>query len=458
MFIAIIFLVGCSSTQQETKSEEANVETNYVTSEVLDVYRSPNTTDDVITSAKLNDEVTVFETNGEWSQIEFNGKTGYALNEFLSSSKQEIEITTIQNSDGQKSTVQVANVESSTEDNAKDADNKEEQKDTAIESEETKEPISTHTPIDPITKYVTANSLNVRDSASSNGKVISSLKRNQEVTAYEVSGDWSKIKTNTTDGWVSTKYLTTTKPDVKETVVQKAEEPKEDRQVKEDTTEKKQTTQNSAPESKEENKQSEANLNVADQLKTVDGNRQLILVTANGYNTSKATIQTFEKDDSGKWNPVLNVSGFIGKNGFTKDKKEGDGKTPVGKYTIGDAFGQKGNPGTKLSFLNITEDDVWVDDPESPLYNSWQSKSQTQGQWNSAEDMTHRLYTYGFIINYNTNRVPYKGSAIFFHVGSGHTLGCTATSESNVISILKWIHPAKNPVIIQTPVQDLGNY
>ncbi len=264
-----------------------------------------------------------------------------------------------------------------------------------------------------------------------------SVTQGQAVTATEISDSWSKVSVDGKTGWVSSKYLSDSKP-----VVKKVEAPKE-------PTSPPSTPSPSAPKV--------APQNDADKLKTVSGNRQLILVTANGYSSRNATIQTFEKDSSGKWNRIMNVTGFIGKNGLGKSK-EGDGKTPIGKYTIGTAFGQKGNPGTKLAWRNITSDDVWVDDSESPLYNSWQSKSATQGQWTSAENMNHPLYVYGFVINYNTARTPYKGSAIFFHTGSSYTLGCVATSQSNVVSILKWLDPGKNPVIIMTPSQDLSKY
>ncbi|MCM3728911.1 hypothetical protein M3226_25040 [Neobacillus cucumis] len=62
--------------------------------------------------------------------------------------------------------------------------------------------------------------------------------------------------------------------------------------------------------------------------------------------------------------------------------------------------------------------------------------------------MNIAAYTYGFVINYITQRTPNKGSAIFFHVGSGYTLGCTSTAQTNVVNILKWLDPKKNPVII----------
>lgn len=265
------------------------------------------------------------------------------------------------------------------------------------------------------TKYVTADILNVRSGPGTNYRIITTVKHNQAVQVYQTSGSWSKVNINNkTTGWVSNTYLTIQKPS--------------------------------------------ASINLANTLKTVGKNRQLILVTSNGYSSNQATIRTFEKNPLGKWTPILTTTGYIGKYGFTNNMSEGALKSPVGKYTIGIAFGQKGNPGTKLSFRQITSDDVWVDDPKSSLYNTWQSKSKTKGKWNSAESMTNKLYVYGFVINYNTQRIPYKGSAIFFHVGTSYTAGCTATSEKNVVSILKWLNPAKNPVIIQTPLQNLSKY
>lgn len=97
--------------------------------------------------------------------------------------------------------------------------------------------------------------------------------------------------------------------------------------------------------------------------------------TQKGYNTYRAKIQTFENDSKDSWKRKLNVKGYIGKNGFAKSKREGDGKIPTGKYTIGTAFGQKGNPGTKSPYKRSTSNDAWVDDPNSKYYNTWQKKN-----------------------------------------------------------------------------------
>lgn len=296
----------------------------------------------------------------------------------------------------------------------------------------------------PVTNYVDVSSLNVRSGAGTSYSVVTVVNQGQATTVMETSSNgWSKIKVNNKTGWVSSKYLSTKKTVVSESNSQKNTSTSDS---KKPTTPIQSTPASSG--------------NVADQLKTVDANHQLILVTTNGSSTSSATIRTFEKDSKGKWNPILNISGYIGKKGFASPSamSEGGKKAPTGKYTIGTAFGRSNNPGTKLPYRKITSDDVWVDDPKSELYNTWQSKSKTKDQWNSAENMDIAAYNYGFVINYNTARTPNKGSAIFFHISGSYTLGCTGTSQANVVSILKWLDPAKNPVIIQTPVSELGNY
>lgn len=223
------------------------------------------------------------------------------------------------------------------------------------------------------------------------------------------------------------------------------------------------TESNQKKESKEtDNKDASTdNQNVVDKMNNLGNSQQVILVTTKGYGTYTGQVRTFEKDGNGKWNQKINTTAYIGKNGFADNKVEGDGKSPTGKYSIGHAFGYAGNPGTQLSFKNATADDVWVDDANSKFYNTWQSKSNTDKDWNSAEEMTHDLYKYGFTINYNTAQTPNKGSAIFMHVarpGTGYTTGCTAVNQGDLLQIMQWINPNKNPVIIQTPEAGLGNY
>jgi len=267
----------------------------------------------------------------------------------------------------------------------------------------------------PIIGKVNATTLNIRSGPGTNYKVVSQLKKGNSVNIIATKSGWYKITSSLKTGWVFNKYISTLPSISEKTVV--------------------------------------------DQMKTLGNSKQVILVKASNEQTRNVTIETYEKLNN-SWKKLHTYSGVIGKNGMTSSKREGDYKTPEGKYTITTAFGRQSNPGTKLTYKKITSNDVWVDDSNSKLYNSWQLASENKGRWDSAEQMNIPLYEYGFVINYNLSRIPYKGSAIFFHVEgkSGYTAGCTATSKFNVLSILKWLDPVKSPVIIQTPVNKLNLY
>ena len=184
--------------------------------------------------------------------------------------------------------------------------------------------------------------------------------------------------------------------------------------------------------------------------------QQAIVVTTNGFGRISATITTYE-NINGTWKQINSFAGNIGRTGFTYNKREGDGHTPIGVFSLGTAFGRYSNPGTSKSYRQSTSNDFWVDDTNSSLYNTWQ-KGPVNGRWNSAEKMYIPQYNYGFVINYNTERIAGKGSAIFFHVWSGQgsgTAGCISVAENNVTSTLKWLKPSKNPVIIEGPMSEV---
>lgn len=297
------------------------------------------------------------------------------------------------------------------------------------------------------TYYVTAEGLNIREGDSTDFRILGSLNKHSEISVTgKTSKGWYELDYNDDHGYVSGNYLTAEKP-VKQTV------------KKEQTNKSKQSNEQSKQKKSSNNKKQQKN--VVEQMSNLGSSEQVILITTAGYHTYTGQVRTYEKDSPGHWNKKLNATAYIGKNGFADNKVEGDGKSPTGKYTIGHAFGYVGNPGTNLSFKSSTDNDVWIDDPNSKYYNTWQSNDQEDKDWNSAESMIHELYKYGFTINYNTSQTPNKGSAIFMHVarpGTGYTTGCTAVNESDLLSIMRWVDPSKNPVIIQTPESQLSRY
>ncbi len=164
---------------------------------------------------------------------------------------------------------------------------------------------------------------------------------------------------------------------------------------------------------------------------------QAITVVGNGGSYATLTLHTKR---NGIWTETLNCSARVGKNGITSNKREGDGKTPTGIYSFGQAFGIASNPGISRNWLTVNSNHYWVDDVNSSYYNRLVDASQTGIQWNSAEHLVSysTAYKYAIAINYNTACIPDAGSAIFLHCSTGgSTVGCISVSQSNMIQILR---------------------
>ncbi|RPH87979.1 MAG: hypothetical protein EHM66_01880, partial [Deltaproteobacteria bacterium] len=137
------------------------------------------------------------------------------------------------------------------------------------------------------------------------------------------------------------------------------------------------------------------------------------------------------------------------------EKREGDGRTPSGLYRLGTAFGNAESAVTKMPYRQALADDLWIDDPNAPDYNSWVKQGQTRATSYEKMRRDDDLYQYGIVIAYNTHPViKNHGSAIFIHVWAGAestTSGCVAMSEEDILKILVWLNPEANPVILINP-------
>ena len=103
---------------------------------------------------------------------------------------------------------------------------------------------------------------------------------------------------------------------------------------------------------------------------------QDILVEATG-NTATLTLQHYQ---NGQWIVDFQTTAAIGSNGITTNKTEGDRMTPAGTFPICFVFSDKAQD-TKLPFVPITKDSIWICDPNSTFYNTLQSKSNVSRDW-----------------------------------------------------------------------------
>lgn len=191
-------------------------------------------------------------------------------------------------------------------------------------------------------------------------------------------------------------------------------------------------------------------------LDTVD---QLLMVFNQDTGT-KATLIAFEKSRK-RWKPTFGpYIASIGRNGFAVigAKIEGDGKTPSGLFSLGQLFSYEPSINTKLSFIQSTNEDKWIDDTASTDYNRY-IRGNTEAKSFEHLWLNSIYYKYCMVIEYNTKPVVKgKGSAIFFHLADEQyspTAGCVAIKETDMQNILQWLEPAKRKAIftVQLSIQ-----
>jgi L,D-peptidoglycan transpeptidase YkuD (ErfK/YbiS/YcfS/YnhG family) len=175
-----------------------------------------------------------------------------------------------------------------------------------------------------------------------------------------------------------------------------------------------------------------------------------------------ATVKACEKR-RGSWPAVLrSFPAVVGRSGFAPigAKREGDGKTPSGAFPVEAAFGYAEKLRTAMPYWRVGEEDVWVDDPSSPDYNQLKKRGETGAS--SFEEMKRSdgLYEAGLVLGYNRDPVVKgMGSAIFAHVWKSEgipTSGCVAMERTDLLAILSWLDPLKNPVIILGYIDHTG--
>ena len=136
----------------------------------------------------------------------------------------------------------------------------------------------------------------------------------------------------------------------------------------------------------------------------------------------------------------------IGSGGFSSNKREGDGTTPVGRFQLRRVFYRADRldvPRTTLPVQIIGLKDGWCDAPEHINYNQLMSLP----FYHSHEVLWRedKLYDILVEISYNDSPViPHFGSAIFFHLATSDynpTKGCVAVTLPDMIEILKSCGP-----------------
>jgi L,D-peptidoglycan transpeptidase YkuD (ErfK/YbiS/YcfS/YnhG family) len=137
----------------------------------------------------------------------------------------------------------------------------------------------------------------------------------------------------------------------------------------------------------------------------------------------------------------------LGRAGIGTAKREGDGKTPRGRFRLGQLHyrGDRGpRPRTELPAKAITPQDGWCDDPRDRRYNrpvTWPYPASAEAMWRD-----DHLYDFVVEISWNVRpRIRGRGSAIFLHLARADfapTAGCIAVRPKDMRRLLALLGPA----------------
>jgi D-alanyl-D-alanine dipeptidase len=204
--------------------------------------------------------------------------------------------------------------------------------------------------------------------------------------------------------------------------------------------------------------------------------RQLVVVTTRDWDAVGGVLRRFERRSvRGSWSQVgADVPVVVGRTGLAwgvglvepagaggPRKREGDGKAPAGVFRLGPAFGfapaREASARLKLPYKPLAPTTECVDDAASRHYNLVVDRDALKSaDWNSSERMREvEGYRWGLVVAHNAAPpAPGLGSCIFLHVWAGPgkgTAGCTAMGQPSLEVLLRWLDPAKRPLLVQLP-------
>ena len=167
----------------------------------------------------------------------------------------------------------------------------------------------------------------------------------------------------------------------------------------------------------------------------------------------------WEKAEDGAWQLRLEAACGYGKNGLmlAEERIMGSKTTPIGAFPLTLAFGTGENPGTEMTWRQITENSYWTE-VEDESFNTWvESETPVPGE----HLIDYYQYKYAVNIGFNLEDIVYsRGSAIFLHCKSAdhwYTAGCVSLAEEDMLNLLRMLRDGAYMIIVPD-AESIGDY
>lgn len=165
-YVATSFLNLSAASVPSSASANSRV---YTTTANLNLRSTANPNGNVLLTIPKDREVTYVSTQGAWHRVTFNGRTGFVSSQYIK----------VQNKPTNSGSALTSN------------------------STNSSAAVSTRT-------YSTTDNLNLRASASTTGRILTTIPKNKTVTYLSTSGSWHRVKYGSHTGFVSSKYIKVT--------------------------------------------------------------------------------------------------------------------------------------------------------------------------------------------------------------------------------------------------------
>jgi len=209
-----------------------------------------------------------------------------------------------------------------------------------------------------------------------------------------------------------------------------------------------------------------------------ESSRALLVAIPDDWNSVRSWLQLYRRTSaSSPWLPSGEaIPVHLGRRGLAwgrglhsvqpgMQKREGDGKSPAGLFLLGNIlYGYADRcPVPGWRYRQVTDRDLWIEDPTSSLYNRHLILSTHEpfppNQHYHLMRQTDPAHALKLFIRHNAppDVQPGAGSAIFFHLCRSQdsvTTGCTSMEEASFRNLLSSFRPAEDPVYVLLPREE----
>jgi L,D-peptidoglycan transpeptidase YkuD (ErfK/YbiS/YcfS/YnhG family) len=179
-------------------------------------------------------------------------------------------------------------------------------------------------------------------------------------------------------------------------------------------------------------------------IDSLRGATRAIVVANSSWDSTRAWVRTYQRArPTDRWQLVRGpMPARVGYNGFSADRREGDGTTPAGTFGFVYGFGSMPDPGMArhgFAWRRLKPNSCWSG--QRADYNRWVTRPCTHGE--SLWKNRRVAYRYAAVIDFNYRRPVYKrGSGIFLHQQTGGpTAGCVSLNARDLVAVLGWLRP-----------------